>query len=64
MSEFYCAECNNTGWLDCYCGGDLCVCSNNGEYPCPHCTDGRIDDDEDYGYDEPAPSSRVQAGGE
>lgn len=33
----YCEHCHNTGELDCHCGGDLCVCSNNGTYPCPHC---------------------------
>lgn len=41
----YCDACQNTGWLDCHCGGDLCLCDNNGEYPCPHC-DGMPDDDE------------------
>lgn len=32
----YCTECQNTGTVECYCGGDLCVC---GEYetPCPMC---------------------------
>lgn len=33
----YCGHCGNTGELDCYCGGDLCVCENNGTYPCPYC---------------------------
>jgi hypothetical protein len=33
----WCEHCQNTGELDCYCGGDLCVCDNNGSYPCPHC---------------------------
>lgn len=33
----YCTHCNNTGSIDCYCGGDLCVCENQGEEPCPYC---------------------------
>lgn len=33
----YCYTCANTGSLDCHCGGDLCICRNNGEYPCPDC---------------------------
>lgn len=33
----YCFECNNTGTVNCECGGDLCVCMNNGEMPCPVC---------------------------
>jgi hypothetical protein len=41
----YCEHCCNTGWLDCHCGGDLCICENNGDYPCPHC-DGMSDDDD------------------
>ena len=53
--SFYCSECCNTGWLDCYCGGDLCVCDNNGEYPCPHC-DGGMGLDDDFDEDQPSPS--------
>ncbi len=33
----YCDTCQNLGYLNCYCGGDLCICENNGEYPCPDC---------------------------
>ena len=33
----WCERCHNTGWVDCYCGGDLCICENNGEEPCPKC---------------------------
>lgn len=33
----YCDRCYGTGDLDCHCGGDLCVCQNNGTYPCPEC---------------------------
>lgn len=35
--EFWCEECHNTGSVECYCGGDLCVCEYNGEMPCPCC---------------------------
>lgn len=32
----YCDECQNTGTVGCYCGGDLCVCGEE-ELPCPRC---------------------------
>ncbi len=35
--EKWCDECHNTGEIDCHCGGDLCVCRNNGSMPCPKC---------------------------
>lgn len=35
--EPYCHTCGNIGIINCYCGGDLCVCENNGEIDCPHC---------------------------
>lgn len=35
--EEWCEHCQGTGEIDCYCGGDLCVCSNNGTEPCPYC---------------------------
>lgn len=43
----YCATCNNTGYIDCHCGGDLCVCGEE-EIECPECG-GMIgfDDDEE-----------------
>jgi hypothetical protein len=34
----FCMNCNNTGIVDCHCGGDLCICLNNGEMPCPNCS--------------------------
>lgn len=47
---FWCDGCQNTGYVDCYCGGDLCICENNGEMLCPVC-DGMPyalgDEDED-----------------
>lgn len=43
-------SCCGTGTLDCYCGGDLCVCHNHGEVECLGCSECRHDDyDEDYG---------------
>lgn len=43
----YCGECQNTGTVQCYCGGDLCVCGEE-EVPCPACGgySGYDDDDE------------------
>lgn len=35
--EQWCERCHNTGELDCFCGGDFCVCMNYGSYPCPSC---------------------------
>jgi hypothetical protein len=32
-----CAKCDGWGYTDCFCGGDLCVCSYNGERPCWAC---------------------------
>ncbi|QPC43984.1 DnaJ domain-containing protein [Kaustia mangrovi] len=40
----YCDRCNNTGWIDCRCGGDLCLCGE-GELPCPQCGGDIPDDD-------------------
>lgn len=37
----YCDRCNNTGEIDCYCGGDLCVCGCQ-ELPCPQCSGGEL----------------------
>jgi len=47
-SRFWCDKCQNTGYVDCLCGGDLCVCENNGEMPCPFCDGiGEFDDDDE-----------------
>jgi hypothetical protein len=49
----YCDRCNNTGEVDCRCGGDLCVCGRQ-ELPCPQCDGASADqypwheDDEDH----------------
>ena len=32
----YCGECQNSGVIDCYCGGDMCVCGEQ-EVLCPVC---------------------------
>ena len=32
-----CPRCSGYGYIDCYCGGDLCVCENYGERDCPLC---------------------------
>lgn len=38
--------CGGTGMLNCYCGGDQCVCHNHGEVECFGCEDCREFDDE------------------
>ena len=30
-----CPRCDGHQVVNCYCGGDLCVCDNHGEEPCP-----------------------------
>lgn len=49
----YCSECQNTGFVECYCGGDLCICENNGEEPCPACGGASefVCDDIEEGFD-------------
>lgn len=48
MSLFWCDDCQGTGSLDCRCGGDTCVCENQGELECPKCKgDGQIAEEED-----------------
>lgn len=32
-----CPHCSATGEVNCHCGGDLCVCENYGDAPCPVC---------------------------
>ena len=44
------ARCGGSGMLDCYCGGDLCVCHNHGEQDCYGCEDCEDCDDDDW-YD-------------
>lgn len=44
--------CGGSGYFDCHCGGDLCVCHNHGEVECFGCSDcehlGTDGDDDDY----------------
>jgi hypothetical protein len=51
----WCSTCHNTGYVDCCCGGDLCVCENNGEEQCPMCggdfSCDAFDDDIEEGFD-------------
>lgn len=46
--------CGGTGWLDCECGGDFCVCQLQGGMYCPGCEDCREHDegpnDEEDGF--------------
>ena len=44
-------KCGGMGELNCYCGGDLCVCHNHGAVECFGCTDCDDDNEDDY-YDE------------
>lgn len=40
--------CGGTGYVDCYCGGDQCVCHHHGqEIECPGC-DECPEHDDDY----------------
>lgn len=41
-------RCGGHGWIRCYCGGDLCVCGNQGEIECYGCPDCEGDDDDDW----------------
>ncbi len=36
-SDAWCGNCDNLGTITCRCGGDLCVCENQGEIDCPAC---------------------------
>lgn len=40
-------RCGGSGVVDCYCGGDLCVCHNHGEVDCDGCPDCESDDEND-----------------
>lgn len=55
--ELFCDDlgegCGGLGFIDCHCGGDLCVCHNHGEIECPGCDDCEGDEDDDYWDSEP-----------
>jgi len=38
-------SCGGTGMLNCYCGGDICVCHNHGEFECDGCEDCEYGDE-------------------
>jgi hypothetical protein len=45
--------CGGTGMINCYCGGDQCVCHNHGEVECFGCAEcDQSDDYDDDEYDE------------
>jgi hypothetical protein len=45
--------CGGSGMIQCFCGGDQCVCHNHGEYECSGCDDCGIDiDDDDWDGDD------------
>ena len=39
--EETCPRCDGDGFVDCHCGGDLCVCANGGTADCPLCHGSR-----------------------
>ena len=39
--------CGGLGTLNCYCGGDLCVCHHHGSIDCDGCEDCESEDDYD-----------------
>jgi hypothetical protein len=45
-------SCGGLGTLNCYCGGDFCVCHHHGETECPGCPDCEGSDDFDCDPDE------------
>ena len=44
MFERVRGTCGGSALLNCYCGGDFCVCHNHGEVECPGCEDCESDD--------------------
>lgn len=45
--------CGGTGWLDCECGGDFCVCTLSGGIDCLGCEDCRGPSDYDEANEMP-----------
>ena len=37
----WCEYCGGSGEVECYCGGDFCVCDNYGVTECPDCGGGK-----------------------
>jgi hypothetical protein len=48
-------RCGGSGYMNCYCGGDLCVCGNQGVIECMGCVDCDGDDDHDSDFREDVP---------
>lgn len=40
-------RCGGDGYVNCFCGGDFCVCHHHGEIECDGCPDCRDDDEEE-----------------
>jgi hypothetical protein len=60
MAKPYCATCNNTGSIDCHCGGDLCVCGDE-DIECPDCDPyGEFIHGFDDSEDEPAQAKETR----
>ena len=53
VGEVFNRNCGGTGYVDCKCGGDNCVCHHHGEVECDGCQDcDPADADDDYdGFD-------------
>ena len=45
-------RCGGHGYIPCYCGGDNCVCGNDGEIECDGCVDCEPDDIDDEWHEE------------
>lgn len=46
-----CPNCMGSGEVNCYCGGDLCICDNYGDAPCPVCHgDGEVSEERSARY--------------
>lgn len=41
-------HCGGMGEIDCFCGGDLCVCHNHGSVECPGCPECEEADDDNH----------------
>lgn len=48
LDDIPCPKCDGHGFIDCHCGGDLCVCTNYGERYCPVCGGGGSVSEERY----------------
>ena len=50
FSDDFAEACGGTGMLDCFCGGDLCICHWHGQIECTGCEDCQpeYDDESDF----------------